>query len=109
MNGYEYNADGINDDGVSTRTYLGLQKGLHGYFVVLIRETNDLGIMDYDIERVKDSMERYQFATREEAIADFEKWAGDAYDRWEEVRGPDGYFELINRGPIERSWLSDTL
>ena len=102
-NVHEYNADGINDDGVSTRTYLGLQKESDGYFVVLIRETNDLGIMDYDIERVKDS----QFATKEEAIADFEEWAGDTYDRWEELRGPDGYSELVNRGPIERSWLSN--
>jgi hypothetical protein len=74
-------ADGINDDGSVTYQYLSTTSGLHGYMVVMVTETNDLGeIYTEDQERVKDSMYTYQFATEEEAIADFDKWAGDAFD-----------------------------
>ena len=74
-------ADGINDDGSVTYKYLSTSKGLHGYMVVMVTETNDLGeIYTEDQERIKDSMSKYQFATKEEAIADFDKWAGDSFD-----------------------------
>ena len=64
--------------------WLQLQKGLHGFFVV---EVTDITGMfadneDFSIDRVKSTYERYQFPTKEEAIKDFENWAGD---NWEGV------------------------
>lgn len=90
----------------TTNTYLTTQKAMYGYMVVQCWETHDEDgeLVDFDMERVKDSMFQYQFPTKKEAIADFEDWAGDAWDIYEEQTLPNGDFSLVKTGAVERRW-----
>ena len=62
--------------------WLQLEKGLYGFFVVEIYiDENCAGDMvDFNVDRVKSTYEQYQFPTKQEAIDDFENWAGDNWD-----------------------------
>ena len=67
---------------IKDRHFLTTEKGLYGFFVVevFIITNNRNKITDFNVDRVKSTYEQYQFATRKEAIEDFENWCGDNWD-----------------------------
>lgn len=87
-------------------TYLTTQEAMFGYMVVQCWETRDEdgNQVDFDMERVKDSMFQYQFLTKKEAIADFEAWAGDNWDIYEEQTLPNGNLHFVKTGEVEKRW-----
>ena len=59
------------------KTWLQTNKGAYGYFIVQVWHSTETD--GYEIDRVSDSMEQYQFSTEKEAIKDFEGKNLDEY------------------------------